>query len=196
MDIALSLVGLVLLTPVFLAIAIWIKLDSPGPVFFRQERVGKGEKPFRIWKFRTMRNGGLDQRQITVGDDRRVTPSGRTLRRYKLDELPQLFNVLTGEMSLVGPRPEVPRYVAEYPPAARAEIFSVRPGMTDLASIRYIDEAEVLGRALDPEHAYLQQVLPQKLDESVRYVRTRSLPADIGIILRTLGRILGRRTAG
>lgn len=182
-----SSVGLVLLAPMLLVLAAWIKLDSPGPVFFRQERVGKGGILFRIHKFRTMvtdaERRGL---QITVGADARVTRVGHWLRKYKLDELPQLLDVWLGHMSLVGPRPEVPRYVACYPDAVRDLVLSVRPGITDRASIEFKDENEILGRAVDPNKAYIEEVLPIKLGFYVDYVKNRSLMGDIGLILRTI----------
>ena len=141
LDLTFSSAGLVLFSPMFLLIAVLIKLDSAGPVFFRQERIGKGEHPFRIHKFRTMITGEEKRdSQLTIGDDRRITRTGRWLRRYKLDELPQLIDVIRGDMSIVGPRPEVPRYVERYPAKLREIVFSVRPGITDLASIEYKDE--------------------------------------------------------
>jgi lipopolysaccharide/colanic/teichoic acid biosynthesis glycosyltransferase len=183
--------GLLLLSPVLLALALWIKLDSPGPVFFRQERVGQGGRLFRIHKFRTMVTDaeqlGL---QITVGADARVTRVGQWLRKYKLDELPQLLDVWLGHMSLVGPRPEVPRYVACYPDDVRDVVLSVRPGITDRASIEYKDENEVLACAADPHYAYVNEVLPIKLAYYQDYVNTRSLVGDLLIILLTLRAIV------
>ena len=183
--------GLLLLAPLFAVIAVWIRLDSPGPVFFRQQRVGRPGVPFRIHKFRTMTHApaaaGLP---LTVGADARVTRAGRLLRRTRLDELPQLIDVLAGTMSLVGPRPEVPRYVAFYPPELRAKVLGVRPGITDPASLLNLDEAEVLGRAADPERAYVEIVLPAKLRCSARYVDERSLGGDLRLIARTLRAVL------
>jgi lipopolysaccharide/colanic/teichoic acid biosynthesis glycosyltransferase len=184
-DVVLSLAGLVLLSPLLLAIAVWVKLDSPGPVFFRQERIGRHGVPFRIHKFRTMVHGGQGA-QITVGADRRITRAGAVLRRAKLDELPQLIDVLKGDMSLVGPRPEVPRYVAMYPAALRDKVLSVRPGITDIASLEYRDEGERLARAADPEHEYVHVVMPAKLQLAARYVDQASLAFDLRLILRTL----------
>ena len=179
--------GLLVLSPVLLALALWIKLDSPGPVFFRQERVGLRGRVFRIHKFRTMvsdaERRGL---QITVGADARVTSVGQGLRKYKLDELPQLLDVWLGHMSLVGPRPEVPRYVACYPVDVRDLVFSVRPGITDRASIEFKDENEILGRAADPHWAYVNEVLPIKQRYYVAYVQSRSFWGDIAIIFATL----------
>lgn len=188
-DIAASAIGLLLLAPVLLGIAIWIKRDSPGPVFFRQERIGRHGQPFRIYKFRSMRqdNAGL---QITVGEDARITRSGRFIRAYKLDELPQLINVLLGDMSLVGPRPEVPRYVALYPADVRAEVLSVRPGITDLASVQYRSESTLLAQSSNPEQTYVDTILPAKLALCRQYVRERSFWLDLRIIGMTLGILL------
>lgn len=186
-DLLASGLGLLLLSPVLLALALWIKLGSQGPVFFRQERVGQGGRVFRIHKFRTMVTDaerlGL---QITVGADVRVTRVGQWLRKYKLDELPQLLDVWQGHMSLVGPRPEVPRYVAYYPADVRDVVLSVRPGITDRASIEFKDENEILGRAADPHLAYLNEVLPIKQRYYLAYVQSRSFWGDIAIILATL----------
>ena len=163
-DLFFTIPGLLLLAPVMACLSIWIKLDSEGPVFFRQERVGRRGKSFKIYKFRTMcLNAEAKGRQITVGNDPRITQSGFFLRKYKLDELPQLLNVFIGEMSLVGPRPEVPRYVAMYPEDIRQIVLSVPPGITDFASIEYKDENEILGRAIDPQKAYIEEVLPIKV---------------------------------
>ncbi len=182
-----STCGLLVLAPVLVVLAFWIKLDSAGPVFFRQERVGRGGKLFRIHKFRTMvtdaERRGL---QITVGADARVTRVGQWLRKYKLDELPQLLDVWLGHMSLVGPRPEVPRYVACYPADVRDVVLSVRPGITDRASIEFKDENEILGRAADPHLAYVNEVLPIKLRFYVDYVAHRSFRSDVGIIVATI----------
>lgn len=178
--------GLLVLSPVLVALALWIKLDSPGPVFFRQERVGLRGRVFRIHKFRTMViNADRLGLQITVGSDARVTRLGQWLRKYKLDELPQLLDVWWGHMSLVGPRPEVPRYVACYPADVREVVLSVRPGITDRASIEFKDENEILGRSTDPHLAYVNEVLPIKLDYYVQYVYTRSFWGDIYLIFKT-----------
>jgi len=186
-DWLLATLGLLVLAPMLLLMAVWIKLDSPGPVFYRQERVGRHGQPFRIHKFRTMRHepqgAGL---QITVGGDARITRVGHVLRASKLDELPQLLDVWLGTMSLVGPRPEVPRYVAVYPPALRDKVLSVRPGITDLASIEYRDESSVLAQAADPEQAYIHEVLPRKLALSAKYVDEATLWGDVRLIWRTL----------
>ena len=186
-DLVFSLAGLLLLSPVLLLIAILIKLDSPGPVFFRQVRVGRGSVPFRIHKFRTMQSAidtsGL---QLTVGADPRITRTGRWLRKYKLDELPQLIDVLQGSMSLVGPRPEVPKYVEHYSREQKDIVLSVRPGITDNASIEYRDENDILAESDNPEQDYIEKILPVKLGYYLRYVAERSMIGDIGIILRTV----------
>lgn len=184
-DVAFSAGALLVLLPLLLAVAVWIKLDSPGPVFFRQVRVGRGGREFAILKFRTMRNDAELHGQLTVGADKRITRSGAWLRKYKVDELPQFFNVLVGQMSIVGPRPEVPRYVAMYRPATRETVLSVRPGITDLASIEYRDENALLGASSDPERTYVEQVMPAKLELCERYVRERSFVGDLAIIGRT-----------
>ena len=186
-----STCGLLVLAPVFVALAVWIKLDSPGPVFFRQERVGRGGKLFRIHKFRTMvtdaERRGL---QITVGADARVTRVGQWLRKSKLDELPQLLDVFLGHMSLVGPRPEVPRYVACYPAEVRDVVLSVRPGITDQAAIEFKDENLILGRAEDPDRAYVKEILPIKLKYYVKYVNANSLLGDFKLIIKTFVALL------
>jgi len=193
-DFIMALAGLVLLSPVMLAIAVAIRLDSPGPVLFRQERVGRHGRPFRILKFRSMRwqpVGDRSSPELTVAGDARVTRTGRWLRASKLDELPQLINVLRGEMSLVGPRPEVPRYVAHYPPGVRERVLSVRPGITDEASILFRNEGEILSRSPDPEQAYLTEVLPRKLEIYDAYARRHGLLGDLRILARTFLRVMG-----
>ena len=192
-DIGFSALALLIVAPLLLLAALWIKLDSPGPVFFRQVRVGRHGGEFRIYKFRTMRTDA-EQRgpQITVGTDARITSSGHFLRRYKLDELPQFLNVLLGDMSVVGPRPEVPRYVAMYPAGQRETVLRVRPGITDIASLEYKDENDLLGRSDDPERTYVEQVMPAKLALCDRYVLERSFLGDLRIIARTLGVFLPR----
>jgi lipopolysaccharide/colanic/teichoic acid biosynthesis glycosyltransferase len=189
-DIAAAGLGLLILLPLLLLLAVWIKLDSPGPVLFRQERVGRFGRPFFIHKFRSMRveAGPL----ITVGEDPRITRSGRFLRAAKLDELPQLWDVLSGAMSLVGPRPEVPRYVALYPAALREQVLSVRPGITDPASLAFSREAELLAAAADPEREYVEVILPAKLRLSAAYAAEASLWSDLRLIGRTLRRLFER----
>lgn len=191
-DVMASLLGLLLLSPLLIAVAVAIKLDSAGPVFFTQMRIGRGFRPFWIYKFRTMvKDAASIGRPITVGTDSRITRVGRLLRRTKLDEIPQLINVLQGDMSLVGPRPELPRYVERFADDYR-EILTVRPGMTDLASLKYIDESAMLERAADPENEYVTHVLPEKLELAKQYVRSSSLCLDIGLIARTVVRIARR----
>ena len=186
-------VGLVLLAPLLLGIALWIKLDSRGPVFFRQQRVGRFGAPFHIHKFRSMcEDAPLAGPQITVGADPRITRAGRFLRRTKLDELPQLLDVLAGTMSLVGPRPEVPRYVALYPPAMRDKVLSVRPGITDPASIEYRDESMLLARAANPEQVYVEQIMPAKLRYAAEYVDHMSVINDVRLIGATLRSLFSR----
>jgi len=189
-DVLAAACGLLLLAPVLLAIALWIRLDSPGPALFRQRRVGRHGRLFDIYKFRTMADRPDDGRQLTVGQDARITRAGRFLRRTKVDELPQLLNVLEGTMSLVGPRPEVPRYVDRYPPAVRQTVLSVAPGITDLAAILFKDENDILGHAPDPERTYVETILPVKLEYYQRYVRERSFWLDLHILFRTLAAIL------
>lgn len=188
-DFIASLAGLILLSPLFLLAALWIKLDSPGPVFFRQQRVGKDGVLFNIIKFRTMQDDAHEA-LLTIGHDRRITEAGKFLRRHKLDEFPQLFNVIKGDMSLVGPRPEVPRYVDCYPAEVRSVVLSVLPGITDWASIYYKEENSLLGRAADPEQAYLETILPAKLKYNLRYVHERSFWNDVRIIFTTLATLV------
>ena len=192
-DILMALLGLALLLPAFLVVAVVIKLDSPGPVFYRQERVGRAGRPFRIHKFRTMcadadRAGAL----LTVGQDARITHIGSFLRAHRLDELPQLIDVLLGHMSLVGPRPEVPSYVALYPAGLREQVLSVRPGITDPASLAYRNEAAQLAAAADPEREYIDVNLPAKLAASAAYAAKASLGTDLGVVVRSLKVLLTR----
>nr|WP_026076207.1 sugar transferase [Noviherbaspirillum massiliense] len=192
-DFIAALVGLIVLSPFLAIIAVLVELDSPGPALFRQERVGIHGKIFRIFKFRTMTLNAEEKGQITVGRDMRVTRVGRVLRHFKVDELPQLINVVLGDMSLVGPRPEVPRYVARYPQGLRETVLSVRPGITDWASIEFKEENAILGKATDPERSYVETILPIKLDYYVRYVRERSFMMDLKIIFLTLLAIAGHQ---
>lgn len=188
-DFLAAALGLLVLSPVFVTVAVAIKLDSVGPVFFRQERVGRYGCTFRIFKFRTMSASQREGLQITVAGDARVTRVGRFLRRYKLDELPQLIDVLRGTMSLVGPRPEVPRYVAQYPVELRERILSVRPGITDFASILFRNEGDLLSGVEDPEQIYVNTVLPEKLRVAVNYVDHASLAGDIKVLGLTLNTV-------
>jgi lipopolysaccharide/colanic/teichoic acid biosynthesis glycosyltransferase len=188
-DLFVAGLGLLLLSPVLAVIALLIRLEDGGPVFFRQVRVGRGGRPFRIWKFRTMVvDADRLGRAITVGDDRRITRCGKWLRRWKLDELPQLINVVLGEMGFVGPRPEVPRYVDLYSPEQR-RVLELRPGITDLASIAYRNESELLQEQADPEAFYIDQVMPDKIRINLEYASRAGLWRNIKVILATLGLI-------
>jgi lipopolysaccharide/colanic/teichoic acid biosynthesis glycosyltransferase len=190
-DFVFAAVLLLVLLPVLVAMALAVALTSRGGAFFRQVRVGRHGREFRLLKFRTMRPNSEAQGQLTIGGrDPRITGVGYFLRRTKLDELPQLWNVLVGEMSVVGPRPEVPKYVALYNAEQRA-VLSVRPGITGMASIDYIDENELLARSADPERAYIEEVMPAKLALDLRYVREQSFALDLKIILATVGRVFG-----
>ena len=192
-DALAAAIGLLLLAPVLLAVAIAVRLDSPGPVFFRQERVGRGGRTFRIHKFRTMHVDAPSRGPaITVGVDPRITRVGHFLRGHRLDELPQLIDVLWGDMSLVGPRPEVPRYVEHYPAEMRAKVLSVRPGITDPASLEHLDEATLLASASDPEREYVQVILPRKLALQADYAARATLASDLKVIARTLRAVWGR----
>ena len=188
-DAAVSGVALILLSPLLAIVAVWIKTDSPGPVIFRQQRVGRRGIPFDILKFRSMRATN-DGPKITVSGDTRITNSGKFLRKYKLDELPQLWNVFVGDMSLVGPRPEVPQYVAYWPVDARDEVLAVRPGITDPTALEMFDEATLLAAATDPERMYIDELLPLKVSGYLRYVRGQSFHGDLLIIIRTIGRAI------
>ena len=183
--------GLLLLWPLLLGIALAIKLDSPGPVLYRQLRVGRHGVPFRIHKFRTM---GVDAAQrggaLTLDADARITRAGAWLRPRRLDELPQLLDVLAGDMSLVGPRPELPRYVAHYPAPLRERALSVRPGITSLGALEFIDEAEQLARAADPEREYIEAILPRKVQLAADYAAQASLWGDLGVLGRTVRRLV------
>lgn len=189
-DVAAAGAGLVVLSPVLLAVAAAIKLLDPGPVLFRQTRAGLGSRPFDIFKFRTMRVGGGGA-QITTDGDERVTSLGRLLRKTKLDELPQLFNVLRGDMSVVGPRPEVPRYVDLFKDDYEL-ILSVKPGITDYAAIKYRDEEAVLAGFRDPEEGYVTKVLPDKIALYRRYIADIGFTTDVKIILATAAKVVGR----
>lgn len=189
-DVIASGLGLVCLSPLFAILAIWIKCDSKGPVFYRQVRVGRGNRDFRLFKFRSMRPDADKLGLITVGGhDPRVTRSGYYIRKYKLDEFPQLINVFLGDMSLVGPRPEVRKYVEMYTPE-QMRVLSVRPGITSLASIRYRNENEILAEADDPDCCYIEQVMPDKLKIDLEYVDRASLLTDIRLIFSTFKEIV------
>jgi lipopolysaccharide/colanic/teichoic acid biosynthesis glycosyltransferase len=191
-DLTVALVGLVLTSPVLLGAAIAIKLDSPGPIFYSGPRVGRGGTVFRMHKLRSMRAGaGATGPGVTAGDDPRITAVGRVLRRTKIDELPQLANVLKGDMSLVGPRPEDPRYVEHYTHEQR-RLLEVRPGMTGPAALAFIDEEERL-RGGQPEWRYLAEVMPMKLALELDYIERASFAGDLAILVRTAGAVLRRR---
>lgn len=192
-DLCVASAALLLLSPLLAVIAVLVKLESPGPVFYRQQRVGRHGKLFRIHKFRTMR-ADADQvgLAITVGDDPRITRLGKRLRDRRFDELPQLIDVLQGSMSLVGPRPEVPRYVAMYPAGLREQVLAVRPGIADPASLAFRDEATLLARAADPEREYVEVIMPAKLAGAAAYAARASLWTDMGVLVRSLGVLLGR----
>jgi lipopolysaccharide/colanic/teichoic acid biosynthesis glycosyltransferase len=194
LDILAAVAGLTLLAPLLAAVALLIKLDSPGPVLFKQQRVGKGFRPFWIYKFRTMKVDPDGGPVLTIGADRRITRAGALLRRSKIDELPQLINILKGDMTIVGPRPEVPRYVEAFR-RDYEEILKVRPGLTDLASLKYRDESALLGQSGDPEEEYLRRILPDKIRLAKDYIHRSSLRFDINLIGKTLLRVVFPRSA-
>ncbi|AUN15279.1 sugar transferase [Paraclostridium sordellii] len=185
-DIVASSIGLILLSPILILIAICIKLDSKGPVFFKQVRVGKNKELFKIYKFRTMVTDAEKLgKQITVGNDTRITKVGTFIRKCKLDELPQLINVLKGDMSLVGPRPEVPKYVELYDDY-QEQILLVQPGITDYASIEFRNESEILGESENPESKYINDIMPYKIELNIKYIKNISLYEDLKLITRTI----------
>ena len=189
-DIIFSFFGLLLLSPLFLIIALWIIMDDPGPVFYRQQRVGKDGKDFGLLKFRSMRVGADKMSLITIGErDPRVTRAGYYIRKYKLDELPQLWNVFIGDMSLVGPRPEVRRYVELYTSEQR-KVLSIRPGITDYASIEYIDENRLLALSSDPDKTYIEEIMPAKIALNMRYINHQTIGEYIKIIFLTFYKII------
>lgn len=190
LDIIFSFLGLLILLPFFLFIGLLIVVDSRGGIFFRQIRVGKNGEDFKLYKFRSMRNGADKRGLITVGSrDARITRVGYYLRKYKLDELPQLINVLKGEMSLVGPRPEVRKYVDLYTPSQR-KVLSVVPGITDYASIEYVDENRILGEAEDPDKAYVEIIMPDKIRYNMKYIEHKTVNEYFKIIFLTLKSII------
>ncbi len=189
-DIVFSFIGLLLLSPLFLIVALWIVIDDPGPVFYCQQRVGRNNKDFGLLKFRSMRVGADKMSLITIGDrDPRVTRAGYYIRKFKLDELPQLWNVLIGDMSLVGPRPEVRRYVDLYT-EEQCKVLSVRPGITDYASIEYIDENTLLAQAEDPDKTYIEEIMPAKIELNMRYINNPTLGQYFKIIFLTIAKII------
>ena len=185
-DLILALAGLVCLSPFLLLVAVWVKVDSEGPALYRQERVGRFGRLFRIYKFRTMYQDTESGLHLTVGSDSRITRPGAFLRHYKLDEFPQLINVVMGDMSLVGPRPEVPKYVAYYPSEVRDVVLSVLPGITDYASILFKNEGLFLLNTDDPERTYVEEILPVKLQHYQKYVTDCSVWLDLKLILKTV----------
>ena len=189
-DLLFSFLGLVILSPLSLCLYVAVRIESPGGGFYRQRRVGKGGKEFTLYKFRSMRVGSDAKGLLTVGGkDPRVTKTGVFIRKYKLDELPQLFNVLKGDMSLVGPRPEVARYVAFYTPEQR-KVLDVRPGITDYASIEYIDENKILGEADDPDKVYIERIMPDKIRLNMKYIENRSVKTYFSVIFLTLKKLV------
>ena len=189
-DLFVSFCGLLFLCPLFIVIALWIVIDDPGPVFYRQQRVGLNGKDFGLIKFRSMRTGADKMSLITIGErDPRVTRAGYYIRKYKLDELPQLINVLIGDMSLVGPRPEVRKYVDLYTPEQR-KVLSVKPGITDYASIEYIDENALLAKSNDPDKTYIEEIMPAKIALNMRYINHQTVGEYIKIIVLTFVKII------
>ena len=192
-DIVASGLGLIVLSPLFFVIAIWIKMDSKGPVFYRQVRVGRWNKDFRIFKFRSMRVGADQGSLVTIGGhDPRITRSGYFIRKFKLDELPQLINVFVGEMSLVGPRPEVRHYVNYWTPE-QMHVLDVRPGITDPASIKFRNENELMEQAEDPEKYYIEEIMQEKIRLYLEYVEKHSFFYDLCLIFKTFWVILSER---
>ncbi len=192
-DILCSLTGIVFLSPLLLYFYLIIKIKDGTPVLFKQERIGRNSRPFMLYKFRSMRLNSEALGQLSLGErDPRVTDIGHFLRKTKMDELPQLFNILKGDMSLVGPRPEVPCYVDMYSDEQKL-VLKVRPGLTDAASLKYFNESELLSTAEDPEQFYIKEIMPSKLDLNLKYIASRSLLKDICIILKTIGRIFSKK---
>lgn len=190
-DILMALIGLILLLPFFILIALAIIVDSKGGVLYRQERIGKNRVPFSLLKFRSMATGADKKGLLTVGaNDSRVTNVGLFIRKYKLDELPQLVNILIGDMSFVGPRPEVQKYVDKYS-QEQLKVLQVRPGLTDYASLEYFNENELLSKSPNPEETYIQEVMPTKLKLNFKYIENQGLITDLKLIFRTIGRVMG-----
>lgn len=187
-----SMFGLIVLSPLFIMIAILVKIDSKGPVFFKQQRVGQNGVPFTIHKFRTMKVDSELSSRLTVGNDSRITSTGYFLRKYKIDELPQLFDVLTGKMSIVGPRPEVQEFIDLYPRDIRQKVLSVKPGITDFASIEMVDENKILDQHKDARQAYINTILPLKQKYYVEYVECQTFWRDLKIIFLTIKKIIFR----
>ena len=192
LDVSIAIVGLIVLVPLFVFLSVAIFLEDGGPPFFRQVRVGREGREFRLWKLRSMcTNAEQLGGQLTAARDPRITRVGSLLRRFKLDELPQLINVVAGDLSLVGPRPEVPRYVATYTPD-QSPVLSLMPGITDPASLAFIDEEVMLAEAQDPEREYIERLMPHKIRMNLEYAAQANVASDIGIVLKTLARIVRR----
>lgn len=189
-DLVLSILGILFLLPFFIIVSVLIKLDSPGNIIFKQIRVTKNGRKFKIFKFRTMRTDTEKHGQITIGNDNRITSIGKFLRKTKLDELPQLFNIVMGDMSFVGPRPEVPRYVAMYTKNQK-EILTVRAGITDYASIYFSNESEILGKQKEPENFYIEKIMPYKIELNKKYIKEAGIITDIKIIFLTIFKVAG-----
>lgn len=187
-DIIVAIIGLLFLLPWLLIIALVIALDSKGGVFYTQVRVGRDNKDFGLFKFRTMVFGAEKQGELTIGSDSRITSVGRFLRKYKLDEFPQFLNIIAGQMSFVGPRPEVRKYVTLYS-EEQLGVLKVRPGLTDYASLEFINESEILGKSENPEETYTQEVMPRKLSLNIKYIEEAGMGTDLKIIFRTIGKI-------
>lgn len=186
----MSMIGIFLLSPIFIIISISIVVDSRGGIFYKQERIGRGRKPFKLLKFRSMKTGSDKKGLLTIGmNDNRVTKIGLFIRKYKLDELPQLLNILMGDMSFVGPRPEVKKYVDLYT-EEQLKVLKVRPGLTDYASLAYFYENELLSKSANPEETYIQEVMPAKLKLNFKYLENQGFITDIGLIFKTIKRII------
>ena len=192
-DFISAFLGLLFLSPLLLVVALWIKFDSKGPIFFRQERIGLHGTPFRIHKFRSMSVNTEKSSRLTIGNDARITKARHFIRKYKIDELPQLIDVLIGSMSLVGPRPEVAEFMNRYDPITREKILSVRPGITDWASIQMIDENEILGQYDNPKQAYIDIIMPMKSEYYISYAESHTFHEDLKIIFATIFKILKRQ---
>lgn len=195
-DITCSLTGFIISLPLLIVLSILVKLSSPGSIIYKQERVGKNGKRFTFYKFRTMYINSVNDHLITIGDDdTRITPIGRFLRKYKLDELLQFVNVLSGDMSIVGPRPEVPKYVSLYTEEQR-EVLSVRPGITDVASIKFANENDLLANTEDPDKFYIEEIMPQKIELCRKYIKEQSFFLDLKIIFKTFFVIIRKKSSG
>lgn len=187
-DKSVAAIGILVLSPVFFIVAIAIWATDRGPILYKQQRVGKNQQPFTLYKFRSMRVQPDNNQLLTIGNDSRITPIGRFIRQYKIDELPQLFNVLNGSMSLVGPRPEVAKYVNLYS-TSQLKVLSVKPGITDWASIKYSNESELLAKAENPEEFYVSTIMPDKLTLNLEYIKNQSFFLDVKIVINTIFKV-------